>query len=56
MGGFGLNGIPSVLIEMGFMSNPKDEAALRRPDHRRVVATAMKRAIDEFFNAPTRAA
>ena len=48
--------IPSVLVEMGFMSNPKDEAALRRPDHRRVVATAMKRAIDEFFSAPTRAA
>jgi N-acetylmuramoyl-L-alanine amidase len=47
--------IPSVLVEMGFMSNPKDEAALRRPEHRRVVATAMKRAIDSYFAASTRA-
>ncbi|MBN8906134.1 MAG: N-acetylmuramoyl-L-alanine amidase, partial [Rhodospirillales bacterium] len=38
--------IPSVLVEMGFMSNPRDEAALRRPDHRRVVAQAMQRAVD----------
>ncbi len=43
--------IPSVLVEMGFMSNAKDEAALRRPDHRRLVATAMKRAIDGYFAA-----
>jgi N-acetylmuramoyl-L-alanine amidase len=43
--------IPSVLVEMGFMSNPRDEAALRRPDHRRLVAEAMKRAVDGFFAA-----
>lgn len=43
--------IPSVLVEMGFMSNPRDEAALRRPRHRRVVATAMKRAVDGYFAA-----
>ena len=30
--------IPSVLVEMGFMSNPRDEAALRQPAHRRLVA------------------
>lgn len=41
--------IPSVLVEMGFMSNPKDEAALRRPDHRRLVAEAMRRAVDGYF-------
>jgi len=41
--------IPSVLVEMGFMSNPQDEAALRRPDHRAKVAVAMKRAVDAFF-------
>jgi N-acetylmuramoyl-L-alanine amidase len=41
--------IPSVLVEMGFMSNPQDEAALRRADHRVTVATAMKRAVDAFF-------
>ena len=43
--------IPSVLVEMGFMSNPRDEAALRRPDHRVRVAGAMKRAIETYFAA-----
>jgi N-acetylmuramoyl-L-alanine amidase len=43
--------IPSVLVEMGFMSNPRDEAALRRPEHRKLIATAMKRAVDAFFAA-----
>ncbi len=42
--------IPSVLVEMGFMSNAKDEAALKRADHRATVASAMKRAIDAYFN------
>jgi N-acetylmuramoyl-L-alanine amidase len=41
--------IPSVLVEMGFMSNPRDEAALRKPDHRKLVAQAMHRAVDAFF-------
>eukprot|EP01035_Chromulina_nebulosa_P056245 gene56245-77100_t len=41
--------IPSVLVEMGFMSNRADEAALRRPDHRARVAAAMKRAVDAYF-------
>jgi N-acetylmuramoyl-L-alanine amidase len=42
--------IPSVLVEMGFMSNRADEAALRRPDHRIRVAAAMKRAVDAYFS------
>jgi N-acetylmuramoyl-L-alanine amidase len=41
--------IPSVLVEMGFMSNRDDEAALRKPAHRVRVATAMKRAVDTYF-------
>ena len=41
--------IPSVLVEMGFMSNSLDEAALRRADHRARVATAMRDAVDAFF-------
>lgn len=41
--------IPSVLVEMGFMSNREDEAALRRADHRGRVAAAMKRAVDGYF-------
>ena len=43
--------IPSVLVEMGFMSNRQDEAALCRADHRAKVATAMKQAIESYFDA-----
>jgi N-acetylmuramoyl-L-alanine amidase len=48
--------IPSVLVEMGFMSNPRDEAALRRPNHRKLVAEAMKHAVDGWFLATGRMA
>jgi N-acetylmuramoyl-L-alanine amidase len=48
--------IPSVLVEMGFMSNAADEAELRRPDHRARVAQAMKRAVDAYFAANARVA
>lgn len=41
--------VPSVLIEMGFMSNPADEAALRRADHRARVAGAIRRAVEGYF-------
>ncbi len=41
--------IPSVLVEMGFMSNRQDEAALRRAEHLAKVASAMKRAVDAYF-------
>jgi N-acetylmuramoyl-L-alanine amidase len=37
--------IPSVLVEMGFLSNPQDEAALQRPAHRARLALALGRAI-----------
>jgi N-acetylmuramoyl-L-alanine amidase len=43
--------IPSVLVEMGFMSNKADEAALRQPAHRARVATAMRRAVDTWFES-----
>ena len=41
--------IPSVLVEMGFMSNPRDEAALRQPDHRSLVAQAMHPSSGRIF-------
>ena len=41
--------IPSVLVEMGFMSNPRDEAALRQASHRAQVAAAMTGAISAYF-------
>jgi N-acetylmuramoyl-L-alanine amidase len=43
--------IPSILVEMGFMSNPEDESFLRRPAYRFRVASAMKQAIDAYFAA-----
>jgi N-acetylmuramoyl-L-alanine amidase len=43
--------IPSVLVEMGFMSNPHDEAALRQQRHRAIIATALCCAIDGFFSS-----
>lgn len=41
--------IPSVLVEMGFMSNAHDEAALRQATHRAMVAGAIGRAVDSYF-------
>jgi N-acetylmuramoyl-L-alanine amidase len=48
--------IPSVLVEMGFMSNAQDEAALRQAEHRTKVAAAMKHAIEAYFAALPNAA
>ncbi len=47
--------IPSVLVEMGFMSNAADEAALRQASHRSLVASAMAQAIDLYFAGLARA-
>jgi N-acetylmuramoyl-L-alanine amidase len=41
--------VPSVLIEMGFMSNRSDEKLLRQAGHRAVVARAITGAIDSYF-------
>lgn len=41
--------IPSVLVEMGFMSNRLDEAALRQAGHRAMVAGAMCHAVNLYF-------
>ncbi len=41
--------IPSILVEMGFMSNPADEALLRTEAHRARITAAMHAAIDGFF-------
>lgn len=38
--------IPSILLEMGFMSNTEDELLLKSSDHRMKIAAALHRAID----------
>jgi N-acetylmuramoyl-L-alanine amidase len=41
--------VPSVLLELGYLSNRDDEAALSSKRHRRVVAKAIRDAIDRYF-------
>ncbi len=48
--------IPSVLVEMGFMSNQSDEAALRRADHRALIAGAMRHAVETYLSLNARTA
>ncbi|WP_242012130.1 N-acetylmuramoyl-L-alanine amidase family protein [Acetobacter oeni] len=43
--------IPSILVEMGFMSNRRDEESLRQAGHRAMVAGAMLDAIDRYFSS-----
>ena len=42
--------IPSVLVEVGFLSNPDEEKLLRQDDHRKKVASAISRAVDRILN------
>ena len=46
--------VPSVLIEMGYLSNPKDEARLLDATHRRKLMSAVVDALDNYFNARDR--
>ena len=41
--------IPSVLIELGYLSNPGDEKLLTEPRERAKVAVAVRHAIDRYF-------
>lgn len=41
--------IPSVLLEMGFLSNRRDETLLWQPRHRHTIVEAIKDAIDDYF-------
>ena len=47
----GARSIPSVLLEMGFLSNRQDEALLRLASHRRILIQAIKDAVDDYFAA-----
>ncbi len=43
--------IPSVLIEMGYLSNPAEERLLKQPAYHRKLADAIARAMDGYFEA-----
>lgn len=42
-------GIPSVLVETAFLSNPKEEKKLRSAKHRERVATVLAKGIKQYF-------
>ncbi|MEX0758885.1 MAG: N-acetylmuramoyl-L-alanine amidase [Tistlia sp.] len=41
--------VPSVLVEVGYMSHPDEERALRTPQHRAKVIDGLVEAIDQYF-------
>ena len=41
--------VPSVLIEVGYLSNRIDEGLLRKVSHRRKLARGVVRAVDRYF-------
>jgi N-acetylmuramoyl-L-alanine amidase len=48
--------VPAVLLEMGFVSNPQDEALLRDPARRGRLMNAVGDSIDDYFAEATRLA
>ncbi len=48
--------VPAVLLEMGFVSNPDDEALLRDPQQQARLMGAVADSIDDYFNQTTRMA
>lgn len=47
--------VPSVLLEMGFLSNPLDERALTDPAYRAKMAESLVQAVSRFFTTNQRA-
>ncbi|WP_294646506.1 N-acetylmuramoyl-L-alanine amidase [uncultured Aureimonas sp.] len=45
--------VPSILLEMGYLSNPEDEQALQSEDWQKRLAAILARSIAEFAKRPT---
>jgi N-acetylmuramoyl-L-alanine amidase len=43
--------MPSVLAEIAFLSNPKDEVLLKRPDYRTKIAEALLKGVQQYADA-----
>jgi N-acetylmuramoyl-L-alanine amidase len=41
--------VPSVLVELGFLTNSQDEALLQTPDWQRTTASSIVAAVNQFF-------
>ena len=44
--------VPSVLLELGYLSNPDEEKLLRQKNYRKKLAKATEKAINKFFQDP----
>jgi N-acetylmuramoyl-L-alanine amidase len=44
--------VPSVLIELGYLSNRLDERMLNEPRERSRISAAIVRAVDQYFATP----
>ncbi|MFN8938721.1 MAG: N-acetylmuramoyl-L-alanine amidase, partial [Acidobacteriota bacterium] len=42
--------MPSILAEVGFLSNSKEEALLKKPDYRQKIAEALFRGVSQYAN------
>jgi N-acetylmuramoyl-L-alanine amidase len=42
--------VPSVLVEIGYLSNADEEQLMRTKKHREAMAAAILRAIDSYFS------
>lgn len=40
--------MPSVLVEIGFLSNPKDEAMMKKPEYRQKMAEALYKGLSQY--------
>ena len=41
--------VPSVLLELGFLSNKEQAALLQKPEHQQLIAQEMVKALDSYF-------
>ena len=44
--------VPSVLLELGYLSNPDDARNLAQPDYRAKLGQAIVRSLDQYFAVP----
>ena len=44
--------VPSVLLELGYLSNPDDARNLAQPDYRAKLGQAIVRSLDRYFGVP----
>ena len=46
--------MPSILAEIGFLTNGTDEALLRKPEHRQKIAEALYKGIEAYVDTLSR--